>query len=82
MRVSRAGAPATSSASSRCGEGTAGAQAAIVASRVAVHLGSGPAGRTTASGAPVLLVATTTPHARDIAAALVGSRPSVTARSV
>ena len=72
----------------RGGEGTAPGQASIVASRVRVltvasasSSGGGLLGGTTAAGAPVLLVATSTQQALDIAAAVVGSRLSVTLRS-
>jgi Flp pilus assembly protein CpaB len=72
----------------RGGEGTASAQASIVASRVRVLTVASPSasaggllGGGSASGAPVLLVATTTQQALDIAAAVVGSRLSVTLRS-
>jgi len=72
----------------RGGEGTSSAQASIVASRVRVLTVASPSasaggllGGGSASGAPVLLVATTTQQALDIAAAVVGSRLSVTLRS-
>ena len=70
------------------GIGTATATASVVASRVRVLTvgatsasGGGLLGGTGSTSAPVLLLATTSAQAIDIAAAVVGSRLSVTLRS-